>query len=425
MPGKPGLKAFDAVVATSEVIIVCGSGGVGKTTTAAAIALGAAQRSQSRVLVLTIDPAKRLADALGLKAVGNAASKVALGPNAKGELSIAMLDTSASWDDLVRANAPDASTAEKILANPLYRNITQRFVQSHDYIAMERLYELKSAGHYDLIVIDTPPSRHALDFLDAPARMAEFFSSALLKWITLPYRIGGERAGRLGYLASKPFYQIADRILGSDFLRDIAEFFLLFQSMYDGFVKRADAVTSLLHEPTTTFVVVSTLEPSPLSEAEFFLNELERRKLSVGAMVLNRTLPPVFDRPEAIDAARELSADDGADSVGGSAAGAGPSGKDAELARVRRAVGDTFLRFASIGPVADLPGASTCAASGCGVACSSDGPSDRRSRCTLRPGSTTYGSTPDPPPMRRPVMVRVARGQAARSQGQRRRERGR
>ena len=345
---EPPLKAFHDVVAASGVIIVCGSGGVGKTTAAAAIALGAAQRTPVRVLVLTIDPAKRLADALGLKAVGNEASRVTLGPVAKGELSIAMLDTSASWDDLVRANAPDASTADKILLNPLYRNITQRFVQSHDYIAMERLYELRAAGDYDLIVIDTPPSRHALDFLDAPSRMADFFSSTLLKWITLPYRIGGERAGRLGYLASRPFYQIADRILGSDFLRDIAEFFLLFQSMYGGFVQRADAVSALLREPATTFVVVSTLEPAPLSEAEFFLNELERRKLLVGAMVLNRTLPPVFDNPDAVASARQLAHG----SVGGvgveDRTGTGAGAVSVELARARKAVGETFLRFASI-----------------------------------------------------------------------------
>ena len=344
---EPTPNGFDDVVASSGVIIVCGSGGVGKTTTAAAIALGAAERTPSRVLVLTIDPAKRLADALGLKAVGNEASRVMLGPVAKGELSIAMLDTSASWDDLVRANAPDASTADKILVNPLYRNITQRFVQSHDYIAMERLYELRAAGDYDLIVIDTPPSRHALDFLDAPSRMSDFFSSTLLKWITLPYRIGGERAGRLGYLASRPFYQIADRILGSDFLRDIAEFFLLFQSMYGGFVQRADAVSALLREPSTTFVVVSTLEPAPLSEAEFFLNELERRKLSVGAMVLNRTLPPVFADAGAIASARQLAHErvGGADRSG---AGAGAGAASGELARARKAVGETFLRFASI-----------------------------------------------------------------------------
>lgn len=330
---------FDEVLASNEVAIVCGAGGVGKTTSAAALAVRIAQHHSKRVLVLTIDPAKRLADALGLQAVGNAAAPVRLGRGARGELSVAMLDTSASWDDLVRSNAPDLQTAEKILANPLYRNITERFVQSHDYIAMERLYELRSNGDFDLIIIDTPPSRHALDFLDAPARMADFFSSALLKWITLPYRLGGERAGRLGYLAAKPFYQVADRILGSDFLREIAEFFLLFQSMYDGFVDRAKAVTALLHEPTTTFVVVSTLEPSPLHEAEFFLNELERRKLSVGALLLNRTLPDVFTDPAAIAAATQLA---------GLNRPPLPGLPEGERLRVQRAVGETFLRFSSL-----------------------------------------------------------------------------
>ena len=288
-----------------RVVICCGSGGVGKTTTAAAIALAAALRREERVLVLTIDPAKRLADALGVERLGNNATRVGAvdGP---GELWVAMLDTAASWDDLVRRHAPDVATQTKILANPLYHSITQRFVQSHDYIAMERLFELHETGDYDLIVIDTPPSRHALDFLDAPERMADFFSSRLLRWITMPYRLGGARAGRLGYLATKPFYQVADRILGSKFLEDIAEFFLLFQTMYDGFVRRARAVTTLLREADTTFVVVSTLEPAPLHEAEFFMAELSRRRLRLGALVLNRVLAPVFGDPVARAAALRL-----------------------------------------------------------------------------------------------------------------------
>ncbi len=278
---------------SSSIVVTCGAGGVGKTTVAAAIGLGAARHSEQRVLVLTIDPAKRLAAALGLQSVGNEATPIPL-VGAKGSLAIAMLDTSASWDDLIRRISPDDATTTKILANPLYRNITQRFVQSHDYVAMERLYELREQGSYDLIVIDTPPSRSALDFLDAPQRMADFFSSTLLKWITMPYRLGGERAGRLGYLAAKPFYQVADRILGSDFLADIAEFFLLFQSMYDGFVKRASSVGALLHAEDTTFVVISTPSESPLQEAEFFLAELERRNLRTGAFVVNRILPDLF-----------------------------------------------------------------------------------------------------------------------------------
>jgi anion-transporting ArsA/GET3 family ATPase len=282
-----------SVAASSSIVITCGSGGVGKTTTAAAFGLSVARHEAKRVLVVTIDPARRLADSLGIHEIGADEVRVRI-DGLKGEFSIAMLDTSASWDDLIRRHAPDAATATKILSNPLYRNITQRFVQSHDYIAMEHLYDLNAEGRFDLVVIDTPPSRHALDFLDAPQRMAEFFSSSLLKWITLPYRTFGEKAGRLGYLAAKPFYQVADRILGSQFLQDIAEFFLLFQGMYAGFVERADAVTALLHDPQTSFIVVSTPEPSPLHEAEFFMRELEQRKLRLGGLVLNQVLPDVF-----------------------------------------------------------------------------------------------------------------------------------
>ena len=307
------------------VVICCGSGGVGKTTTAAALGLGAARRGE-RVLVLTIDPAKRLADALGLKEVGNVETRVPL-PKISGELSVAMLDTSASWDALVRRHAPDAATRDKILANPLYRNITQRFVQSHDYIAMERLYELQASAHWDRIVIDTPPSRHALDFIDAPERMADFFSSPLLRWITLPYRVGGQRAGRLGYLAAKPFYQVADRILGSQFLEDIAEFFLLFQTMHTGFIRRAKAVTAQLQDHATRFVVVSTVEPAPLREAEFLLSELSRRRLALGALILNRVYAPEFSDPEAKTAATALAAQPEAD---------------------LRACGETFLRYAML-----------------------------------------------------------------------------
>ena len=319
--GRAGVREL---ATSSSIVVTCGAGGVGKTTVAAAIGLGAARHSEQRVLVLTIDPAKRLAAALGLQSVGNEATTIPL-VEAKGSLAIAMLDTSASWDDLIRRISPDGATTAKILANPLYRNITQRFVQSHDYVAMERLYELREQGLYDLIVIDTPPSRNALDFLDAPQRMADFFSSTLLKWITMPYRLGGERAGRLGYLAAKPFYQVADRILGSAFLADIAEFFLLFQSMYDGFVKRASSVGALLHDESTSFVVISTPSESPLQEAEFFLAELERRNLRTGALVVNRTLPDLFLDDRTRRAAAEL-----LDAVSGSHLGSVSRAKNRE-----------------------------------------------------------------------------------------------
>ncbi|MSX80671.1 MAG: AAA family ATPase, partial [Actinobacteria bacterium] len=163
----PGL---DALLASKEMVLVCGSGGVGKTTTAAAIGLQAATELGGRVLVLTVDPARRLADALGLGGVGVGNSEVRVDParlpnRPQGELWMAMLDTKASWDDLIARHAPDATTREAILANPLYQNITSRFVHSHEYIAMERLHDLHASGRYDLVIVDTPPSRHALDIL--------------------------------------------------------------------------------------------------------------------------------------------------------------------------------------------------------------------------------------------------------------------
>src|SRR5882757_3326160 len=235
------LGSLEQLFAAKEIVIHCGSGGVGKTTTAAAAAAEAAIHLGGKVLVLTVDPAKRLANALGLEQFGNVETRVpqeafaAANVEPRGELWAAMLDTKQSW--------------------------------------------------YDLIVVDTPPTRNAIDFLEAPARMADFFSSRFLRWLTMPAR------SRVVNFASKPFYTVADRILGSQFLEDIAEFFLLFQSMYDGFVQRANAVTRVLGDRRTTFVVVSTLESSPVREAEFFITELNARNLHLGAVVLNKVLP--------------------------------------------------------------------------------------------------------------------------------------
>jgi anion-transporting ArsA/GET3 family ATPase len=288
---------LDGLLASREIVVACGPGGVGKTTTAAAAAAMAAARIGGKVLVLTVDPARRLANALGLEGIGNTERQVppdafrAAGVRPAGELWAAMLDTKESWDSLIRTHAPDARTRDEILGNPLYRNISGRFVQSHDYIAMERLFEIHAEGDYDLIVVDTPPTRNALDFLDAPERMADFFSSRLLRWLIVPYR------SRLVNMASRPFYQVADRVLGTQFLEDIAQFFILFQTMYDGFVDRARAVQRLLADRRTSFIVVSTLEMVPLREAEFFADELLRRKLHLGAIVLNKVLPAYLCDP--------------------------------------------------------------------------------------------------------------------------------
>jgi anion-transporting ArsA/GET3 family ATPase len=297
---------LDAVLAAKEMVLVCGSGGVGKTTTAAALATTAAVHLGGRVLVLTVDPARRLADALGVGAIGNVATRVAdsafdaAGVEPRGELWAAMLDTKAGWDELIRRHAPDARTRDAVLANPLYLNITSRFVHSHDYLAMEQLHELHASGRYDLIVVDTPPSRNALDVLDAPGRMKEFFGSRLLRWLTVPYR------SRLFTAASKPFYQVADRVLGSRFLQDIAEFFVLFQKMEKRFVTHASAVERLLGDLRTTFVVVSTLEAAPAHEAAYLARELDRRDFHLGALVANRVLPSEFTTKAAANSAKRL-----------------------------------------------------------------------------------------------------------------------
>jgi anion-transporting ArsA/GET3 family ATPase len=343
-----GGTSLESMLRSREIVVFCGSGGVGKTTTAAAAALEAAVHVGGRVLVLTIDPARRLADALGLEGIGNVERRVpdgvlrAAGIEARGELYAAMLDTKASWDDLVLRHAPNEETAYRILDNHLYATVTGRFVQSHDYIAMERLYDLHSSGRYDLIIVDTPPTRNAIDFLEAPARMAEFFGGRLLRWLTMPYRIGGRRGARLINFASRPFYQLADRVLGRQFLQDIAEFFLNFQTMYDGFVARAQAVEELLHERRTGFVVVTTLEDAPLREARFFCTELGKRGFNLDALVLNRVLPEYVQREAAATAAARLLED--TESVAAKLAALDVAElDDAEhIARVLRAIAETY-----------------------------------------------------------------------------------
>jgi anion-transporting ArsA/GET3 family ATPase len=343
-----------ALLSAREVVVYCGSGGVGKTSVAAASALTAAARLGGKVLVLTIDPARRLADALGLEAFGNVARRVPLdvyaelGVEPRGELWAAMLDTKRSWDELVLRHAPDEATAYRILDNRMYHNVTSRFVQSHDYIAMERLYEIHASGEYDLIVIDTPPTRNAIDFLEAPARMAEFFGGRLLRWITMPYRIGGGRGGRMFNAASRPFYQMADRVLGSQFLQDIAEFFLNFQSMYGGFVERAQSVEQLLHDRRTTFAVVTTLEGAPLREAETFCRELATRGFDLGALVLNKVLPDYLLSPDGDQAADVIGRDHDTLASELAKADGEPDGALSDTkstARVLRTLADSFHNY--------------------------------------------------------------------------------
>ena len=339
---EPGpVATLEQLLAAKEIVVTCGSGGVGKTTTAASLAAMAAVHLGGKVLVLTVDPAQRLATAIGLERFGNVETRVpreafvSAGVEPRGELWAAMLDTKQSWDDLVARHAPDASTRDAILGNPLYQNITGRFVGGHDYIAMERLYDLHQSGIYDLIVVDTPPTRNAIDFLEAPERMADFFSSRLLRWLLAPYR------SRIYNVASKPFYQVADRILGSAFLQDVAEFFMLFQSMYKGFVERARAVERVLEDRRTTFLVVSTLEAAPVREAEFFIEALGQKHLHLGGLVLNKVLPGYLLNQDATRAATRLCNDP----AGVTKLLDGQGGNSAQVERVLHEVGNSFLNF--------------------------------------------------------------------------------
>ena len=279
------------VLENGRLVVVTGSGGVGKTTMSAALGAYAASQYNRRVLVLTVDPARRLADALGLESFGNAVVEIessALARNGvppAGRMFAAMIDTKASWDELITRCAPTADVRDKVLTNKLYRNLTERFVNSHDYIAMERLFEAQQSNAYDLVIVDTPPSRNALDVLDAPRRMKEFFASRLLKLLT------SQAQSRLFSLAAKPFFIVADRILGARFLSDITEFFTLFRTMEDGFVKRANEVEAVLKQQDTSFMVVTTLESAPLHEAEFLIDALRERGFSLNTVIANRVTP--------------------------------------------------------------------------------------------------------------------------------------
>ncbi len=280
----PGLEQLDEVVAVAGSIVVTGPGGVGKTTISAAIGARAAIEHQRRVLVVTVDPAGRLLDALGLGGGPSTVGAEMIVPTEHGRLWVEMLDTSRGWDALVAAVAPDDRTRDQLLDNGLYRSLTRRFVQSHDYIALDRLVH-DADGRWDLVVIDTPPADHALDIVDAPGRLLEFFDSRLLRWLTAPYR------SRLAGAAARPFLAVAERLLGGRFLADIAEFFWLFGSLRHRLVARTRVLDDELRSPTTAIIVVTTAEPDPAAEADRLLVALAERGLPADLMIRNRTLP--------------------------------------------------------------------------------------------------------------------------------------
>jgi anion-transporting ArsA/GET3 family ATPase len=294
-----------------RVVVCCGSGGVGKTTISASLAMSIAATHDARVLVLTVDPARRLATALGLKGIGTAPVMVSrarlrrAGLPARGEVVAAMLDMKSAWDRMVELTAPDRKSAERILKNRFYQRISDAFIGSHEYAAMDELYELHEAGEYDCVVVDTPPSRNALDFLEAPTRLTDYVGARLLSWLAGPSGVGL----RAMNLAATPFLRLADRLLGSDVLHEVSDFVRQLQGLYGGVQRRARDVYRLLRSPEVGFVVVSTLEPGPFREAEFFTAKLREYSMPVRALVVNRVLPDVLRNAQSANAATTLADD--------------------------------------------------------------------------------------------------------------------
>jgi anion-transporting ArsA/GET3 family ATPase len=291
-----------------RIVVCCGSGGVGKTTTSAALAVRAADRGR-RVAVLTIDPARRLAQALGLIELGNEPGRIDGVPDAagEGELHAMMLDMRRTFDEMVRTHStPDRAAA--ILANPFYQTISTSFSGTQEYMAMEKLGQLSASGRWDLIVVDTPPSRSALDFLDAPQRMSTFLDGRMIRLLSSPARAGGRSLRKVLGAGFSLFTKAVSTILGGQLLADASAFVQAFDTMFGGFRERATATYALLRSPGTAFVVVAAPEPDALREAAYFVDRLRTDGMPLAGLVLNRTHPVLapLSATRARDAADEL-----------------------------------------------------------------------------------------------------------------------
>jgi anion-transporting ArsA/GET3 family ATPase len=282
---------LDALISTADVVVCCGSGGVGKTTAAAALGLQAA-RNGRHCVVVTIDPAKRLADALGVPG-GLTNDPVRLPIEGSGELWALMLDTATTFDGLVVANAKDSDQATRILTNGFYRNIASSLGGTQEYMAAERLLALHLDNRFDLVIVDTPPTRNALDFLDAPRTLTRFIDHPVFKMMMLPTR----RGLRVLSIAAQPLLRSIGRVIGSEVLADAVAFFQAFDGMQTGFRNRADEVIELLHGERTRFVLVASPRVDTIDEARFFAGRLVEKNLGVGAIIVNRATPD-FGAPE-------------------------------------------------------------------------------------------------------------------------------
>jgi anion-transporting ArsA/GET3 family ATPase len=324
---KPDAK-LDAMLADREVIVCVGCGGAGKTTVAAALALEAARRGR-KALVLTIDPARRLADAMGVESLGNRPQMIprttldALGVPSAGNLSAMMLDMKRTFDDLVERFAESEEIRDRVFANSIYQHVSNALAGSVEYSAMEKVFEMHQSRAFDLIVVDTPPAQHALDFLEAPQRLLEFLDSRLVKMLIHPAFKAGRFGFRLFHRATQRVLHVLERITGIGFLEDLSEFLIAFDAMSVGFRDRALRVRSLLLGPRSTFVLVSGTGQIAARNATDFLDHLEAYGVSLAGVLVNRMrlwpsrgAPPADEPPRSADveALRDaLRAGEGAD----------------------------------------------------------------------------------------------------------------
>lgn len=309
----------------TRIVVCCGAGGVGKTTTAAALGVRAAERGR-RVVVLTIDPAKRLAQSMGIDALDNSPRRVA-GIEGSGELYAMMLDMKRTFDEIVEAHA-DADRARAILENPFYQSLSAGFAGTQEYMAMEKLGQLRARDSWDLIVVDTPPSRSALDFLDAPKRLGSFLDGRFIRMLTAPAKAGGRAGMKFLNVGMSMMTGTLGKLLGSSLLRDVQTFVAAMDTLFGGFRTRAEATYRLLQAPGTAFLVVATPERDALREAAYFVERLEADRMPLAGLVLNR----VHESDAAqLSAERALVAAEALDEGGVDDAGAGAGGAAALL----------------------------------------------------------------------------------------------
>ena len=276
------------LVTDRSVVVCCGSGGVGKTTISATFALAAA-RAGRRSCVVTVDPARRLADALGVQSLPNTPSEVP--GDWPGHLHALMLDAKGTFDDLVQRYARTPEQAESILSNRLYQNLAGALSGTQEYMAMEKLYELVHSGQFDIVVVDTPPTRNALDLLDAPRRLTRFLENRLFRALMVPTRVGLRAVS----IATTALLRTIAKVAGSEIVQDAVSFFQAFEGMEEGFRNRASAVHELLADPSTAYVLVTSGRPDAIGEAGYFAQKLSERQVTISALVVNRIAPSFGD----------------------------------------------------------------------------------------------------------------------------------